>query len=70
LENTETGEIINISRPADNTAIPLSNLTPGTKYKATARSKTTDGRYSEYTSPLEFTTKALTKGNYFETCDI
>jgi len=48
----------------------LSNLTPGTKYKATARSKTTDGRYSEYTSPLEFTTKALTKGNYFETCDI
>jgi len=65
LENTETGEIINITRPADNTAILLDNLAPGTKYKATVRSKTADGKTSEPTLPVEFTTKTLTKSRFW-----
>jgi len=65
LENTETGEFTTITRPADNTAIPLDNLAPGTKYKATVKSKAADGRTSEATLPVEFTTKALAEGSFF-----
>jgi len=56
LTNTETGETQTITRPADNTAVPLENLPSGTKFETTIRSKAQDGRYSDPTSPIEFTT--------------
>jgi len=56
LENTATGIKTTVVRPATSTSIPLDNLTPGTTYRTRTRSLSKDGRASEFSAPVEFTT--------------